>query len=92
MKAIENIKKDIQNFVSFTVSTAKGYPELSSVDEQAKSYRAWVEAGVARMQKSGLFTDDELKDIASYAEDIIVKGASNAMATLRELKRDAYKF
>ncbi len=92
MKAIENIKKDIQKFVSFTVSSAQGYPELSSVDDQAKSYRAWAEAGVARMQKSGLFTNDELQDIASYAEDTITKSASNAMATLRELKRDAYKF
>ena len=92
MKAIENIKATICNNVTFSINSAKGYPELSWVDEQTERLRTYVKEGLDRMIESKLFTKDEIQEVANYAEQLIVLRSKCAYETLRELKRNAYKF
>jgi len=92
MEAIKNIKTTICNNVTFSINSAKGYPELSWVDEQTERLRAYVKEGLDRMTESKLFTKDEVQHVANFAEQLIVRRSKSAHETLRELKRNAYKF
>lgn len=92
MKAIENIKATISENVTFSINTAKGYPELSCIEEQAERLRTYITDGLGRMTKSQLFTKEEIHEVANYAETLIILRSMYARQTLRELKRDAYKF
>ncbi len=92
MKAIENIKKSICNYVVFSINTEKGLPELSWIGEKSKEFREYAKEGLERMKQSDLFTEEELQDVANYAEEKIGSRARIAWEVLRELKRDAYKF
>lgn len=92
MKAIETIKKSINQNISYIINTSNGYPELSYVKEQTERFRAYIQEGIQKMIASELFTKDELQEIADFAEELIIRRANNALETLKALKREAYKF
>lgn len=93
MKAIESIKASIAKTIVYNVSKdGELFPDLSYIREQTERFRNYVKGGIERMTASELFTGREVRKVANYANDLITQRAELAESTLRQIKREAYKF
>lgn len=86
MKAIESIKNQVSAIIVF-----KG----ESFDELSEEHRAIcerIDEGIARMEASEVFSEDEIKEIKSYATGTLYRMYKEARTNLRTIKRANFEF
>lgn len=91
MKAIENIKAQISAKFVYTINKEE-LPELSWIYEKMQGFRNEANESLKRMEESGLFTKDELQEVADFAGMTIRDAASNAANFVKALKREQFIF
>lgn len=91
MKAIESIKAQISAKFVYTINKEK-LPERSWVYDKMRDFQDEADESLKRMQESGLFTKDELQEVANFAVKTIRDGASNAANLVKALKREQFIF
>lgn len=91
MKAIENIKAQISAKFAYTINKNE-LPELSWIYEKMQNFRDEANESLEKMKKSGLFTKEELQEVADFASMTIRDAASNAANLVKSLKREQFIF
>ena len=86
MKAVESIKNQVSAIIVF---------KSESFDELSKEYRAIrerIDEGIARMEASEVFNENEIKEIKEYATGTLYRRQNEAHRDLRKIKRANFEF
>lgn len=83
---MEKIKQQIDQIISFKADS------LEKLAEEYDSMHERIQQGIEKMQNSKIFTNDEIKEINTYAKTMLNQKHASARADLTKTLKENFVF
>jgi hypothetical protein len=83
---MKKIKQQIDSIISFKANS------LEKLTEEYDSIRERIQEGIEKMQNSKIFTNEEIKEINTYAKTMLNQKYTNARTDLTKTLKDNFVF